>query len=152
MIPIKILLIILSIVFNAQTAFAEKQARYLFSALSLPSKQSPNAFGSYSKGCLAGGEEMLESGPTWQVMRLSRDRNWGHPDMITLLKNLSKSVAKKTSWNGIYIGDISQPRGGPMISGHASHQLGLDADIWMLPVKNLNLTQSTRESISSINI
>ena len=152
MIPIKILLIILSIVFNAQTAFAEKQARYLFSALSLPSKQSPNAFGSYSKGCLAGGEEMLESGPTWQVMRLSRDRNWGHPDMITLLKNLSKSVAKKTSWNGIYIGDISQPRGGPMISGHASHQLGLDADIWMLPAKNLNLTQSRRESISSINI
>ena len=87
MIHIKVSLIILSIAFNAQTAFAEKQARYLLGGISLPSKQSPNAFGSYSKGCLAGGEEMLESGPTWQVMRLSRDRNWGHPDMITLLKN-----------------------------------------------------------------
>ena len=77
----------MSIAFNAQPAFAEKQARYLLGEISLPSKQFPNAFGSYSKGCLAGGEEMLESGPTWQVMRLSRDRNWGHPDMITLLKN-----------------------------------------------------------------
>ena len=49
MIPIKISLIILSIAFNAQPAFAEKQARYLLGEISLPSKQSPNAFGSYSK-------------------------------------------------------------------------------------------------------
>ncbi|MFO1138063.1 MAG: penicillin-insensitive murein endopeptidase [Paracoccus sp. (in: a-proteobacteria)] len=23
--------------------------------------------------------ELPESGPSWQVMRLSRNRNWGHP-------------------------------------------------------------------------
>jgi penicillin-insensitive murein endopeptidase len=27
-------------------------------------------------------------------------------------------------------GDLAQPRGGPMPGGHASHQSGLDADIW----------------------
>jgi len=31
----------------------------------------------YSKGCLAGGEEFAVNGPNWQVMRLSRNRNWG---------------------------------------------------------------------------
>lgn len=30
----------------------------------------------------------------------------------------------------ILIGDLSQPRGGPMAFGHGSHQNGLDVDIW----------------------
>jgi penicillin-insensitive murein endopeptidase len=47
---------------------------------------------------------------------------------------------------------MSQPRGGPMTSGHASHQIGLDADIWMLPPKRLNLTRAERESISSVSV
>jgi penicillin-insensitive murein endopeptidase len=53
---------------------------------------------------------------------------------------------------GLYIGDISQPRGGPMTSGHASHQIGLDADIWLLPPASLSLTESEREEISSIPV
>jgi hypothetical protein len=45
--------------------------------------------------------------------------------------------ARDIGWGkGLYIGDISQPRGGPMTSGHASHQIGLDADIWMLPPRS----------------
>jgi penicillin-insensitive murein DD-endopeptidase len=50
------------------------------------------------------------------------------------------------------VGDISQPRGGPMTSGHASHQIGLDADIWMLPPQRLNLSRAERESISSVSV
>ena len=30
------------------------------------------------------------------------------------------------------IGDLGQPRGGPTLSGHRSHQTGLDVDIWFL--------------------
>jgi penicillin-insensitive murein endopeptidase len=44
------------------------------------------------------------------------------------------------------------PRGGPMISGHASHQMGLDADVWFLPPASLTLTAQQREAISSIAI
>ena len=94
---------------------------------------------------------MPETGPTWQAMRLSRNRNWGHPEMIDFIKKLSVK-ASKLGWAGLYIGDISQPRGGPMTSGHASHQNGLDADIWMLPAMRLNLSKSRRESISSISV
>lgn len=150
----KFKLIILVLIFGccAKITTAQIEARYLLGQKSEASKQAPRAYGSYAKGCLAGGEELEINGPTWQVMRLSRGRNWGHPNMIAYLKRISEKVAKETSWNGLYIGDISQPRGGPMISGHASHQLGLDADIWMLPAKKLNLSRLKREKLSSISI
>ena len=107
--------------------------------------------GSYARGCAAGLAELPETGPSWQAMRLSRERNFGHPVLIGFLKELSR-VAQDIGWAGLYIGDMSQPRGGPMTSGHASHQIGLDADIWMLPPKRLDLTRQEREDISSIPV
>jgi penicillin-insensitive murein endopeptidase len=108
--------------------------------------------GSYAKGCAAGLVELPETGPTWQAMRLSRNRNWGHPVMIDYLVDLSETARDLGFGRGLYIGDISQPRGGPMTSGHASHQIGLDADIWQLPPERLNLTRAERESLSSIPV
>ncbi|WP_412551247.1 penicillin-insensitive murein endopeptidase [Shimia sp. MIT910701] len=128
------------------------QAKQLFGAKPVASQQSSAPFGGYSKGCLAGGDMLPETGPTWQAMRLSRNRNWGHPVTIDYIKDLSAKAAQQPGWNGLYIGDISQPRGGPMLTGHRSHQLGLDIDIWMLPANRLNLTAAERESISSISM
>jgi len=61
-------------------------------------------------------------------------------------------VAATTSWNGLYVGDMSQPRGGPMRTGHVSHQSGLDVDIWMLPARDLSLSVQDRENLSSISV
>lgn len=130
---------------------ANVQAKKLFGTKSSGTAQNPAAYGSYTKGCLAGAEELAESGPTWQAMRLSRNRNWGHPELIDMVKNLSRFAAQQPGWNGLYVGDMSQPRGGPMLTGHASHQMGLDADIWMLPPTSLNLSAKQRENISSIS-
>jgi len=137
------------LVLSGQVTAAETKANKLFGAKKSASQQLPDAFGTYAKGCLAGAEQMPETGPTWQAMRLSRNRNWGHPDMISFLKRLSASAAAQPGWNGLYIGDISQPRGGPMTSSHQSHQLGLDADVWLLPPKRLNLSRAEREALSS---
>jgi penicillin-insensitive murein endopeptidase len=135
----------------AGTAGAEEKANKLFGAHAAPSQQDPMPIGSYAKGCAAGLVELPQTGPTWQAMRLSRNRNWGQPVMIDFLKDLSVA-ATQVGWRGLYIGDISQPRGGPMTSGHASHQIGLDADIWMLPPPRLNLSRAAREEISSIPV
>jgi penicillin-insensitive murein endopeptidase len=135
----------------AVPALAETKANQLFGAASAPSQDRPMPFGSYSKGCAAGLIALPETGPTWQAMRLSRNRNWGHPVMIDYLVELSQT-ARQIGWAGLYIGDISQPRGGPMTSGHASHQIGLDADIWMLPPRRLDLSRQEREDISSIPV
>ncbi|MBO9475975.1 penicillin-insensitive murein endopeptidase [Shimia sp. R11_0] len=128
------------------------QAKQLFGAEPKASSQSSSPFGSYAKGCLAGGTELAETGPTWQAMRLSRNRNWGHPVTIDYIKDLSAKAAQQPGWNGLYIGDISQPRGGPMLTGHRSHQLGLDIDIWMRPADTLTLSATQRENISSISM
>ena len=129
-----------------------KEAKQLFGAKATPTANRPAPYGGYAKGCVDGAVELPETGPTWQAMRLSRNRNWGHPETIDFLKDLSAFAATQPGWSGLYIGDISQPRGGPMLTGHASHQIGLDADIWMLPPQRLNLTRTERENISSISL
>jgi penicillin-insensitive murein endopeptidase len=131
---------------------AAPTAKQLFGAQTTPSPHRAEPFGGYSKGCIAGAVQLPETGPTWQAMRLSRNRNWGHPEMIEFLQRLSAYAATQPGWAGLYIGDISQPRGGPMLTGHASHQMGLDADIWMLPPQRLDLSRSERENISSISM
>lgn len=136
----------------AGAAGAQPLAKQLFGAQKDSSQQKPAAFGSYSRGCAAGSVQLPETGPTWQAMRLSRNRNWGHPQSIDFVQDLSRFAAKQPGWNGLYIGDISQPRGGPMLSGHRSHQLGLDVDIWMLPPNRLDLSVTERENLSSISL
>ena len=145
-------ILICAVLLAPQLAVADSLAHELFGEQSRGSKQRPQAIGSYAKGCGAGFVELLETGPTWQAMRLSRNRNWGHPETISYIKRLSAKAAKLPGWKGIYVGDIGQPRGGPMFSGHRSHQIGLDVDIWMLPPKRLNLTRQEREDLSSISI
>jgi len=131
---------------------ADTPAKQLFGAVAGGSSQRVAPFGGYARGCLAGAEQLAETGPTWQAMRLSRNRNWGHPETIAFIERLSRKAARQRGWEGLYVGDISQPRGGPMLTGHASHQLGLDVDIWMLPPNRLDLTRSERESLSSISM
>jgi penicillin-insensitive murein endopeptidase len=110
------------------------------------------SIGFYSRGCLAGGRSLEVDGETWQVMRVSRDRNWGHPNLIRFLEHLSKRAPEEAGWPGILVGDMSQPRGGPMITGHASHQIGLDADIWLTPMPARLLTRREREEMSAVNM
>ena len=136
----------------ALPAGAQPLAKQEFGAKAAASAQKPAPFGGYANGCIAGAQQLAETGPTWQAMRLSRNRNWGHPEAVDFVQDLSRDAAKQPGWKGLYIGDISQPRGGPMLSGHRSHQMGLDIDIWMLPATQLNLSRNQRENISSISL
>jgi penicillin-insensitive murein endopeptidase len=136
---------------SSQNAGDNRVAKQLFGYSPAASNQSSEAIGSYSRGCMAGGEQLAESGPTWQAMRLSRNRNWALPVTIDYVQDLSRFAASLPGWSGLYVGDMSQPRGGPMLTGHASHQSGLDVDIWMLPPQRLDLTEQERENLSSIS-
>jgi penicillin-insensitive murein DD-endopeptidase len=91
-------------------------------------------------------------GESWQVVRLSRNRMWGNPAMIAFLERFSRRAKAEGVWNGILVGDISQPRGGPMMTGHASHQVGLDADVWLTPMPDHTLSREEREEMSAVNM
>ncbi len=116
-----------------------------------PTRTPPQAIGGYAKGCLAGGKALPADGPGYQVIRLSRDRFYGHPRLIRYIEDLAKAV-RPQGWSGLMVGDIAQPRGGPMPSGHRSHQIGLDADIWFLPAPSPPLSREQRENVSAISM
>jgi penicillin-insensitive murein DD-endopeptidase len=125
-------------------------AKELFGRKVLPAAMPTRVVGFYAHGCIAGAEALPINGETWQVMRLSRNRYFAHPDMVALVKRLAAKAHKDAGWPGILVGDMSQPRGGPMFTGHASHQVGLDADIWLTPMPNRQLSRNEREEMSAV--
>lgn len=127
-------------------------AKELFGRKATPAPLAARSIGSYAKGCVAGAKALPIDGETWQVMRLSRNRMWGHPDLIAFLERLAKRVPSVNGWPGLLVGDISQPRGGPMLTGHASHQLGLDADVWLTPMPKDRLSRLDREEMSATDM
>src|ERR1700732_5569773 len=123
-------------------------AKELFGRKVLPAAMPTRVVGFYAHGCIAGAEALPINGETWQGMRVSRNRNWAHPNMVALLTRLSAKVHKDAGWPGILVGDMSQPRGGPMFTGHASHQVGLDADIWLTPMPDRRVSRNRREEVA----
>ena len=67
----------------------EPPANELFGAATVPAPLAARAIGSYARGCLAGGVALPISGPDWQVMRLSRNRKWGHPRLLDFLERFA---------------------------------------------------------------
>lgn len=137
---------------DAAVAADNRPAKAAFGAMTLPSAQPSQPIGFYAKGCQAGAVQLPYDGPNWQVMRLARNRRWGQPELINFIEQLSHDAAQKDGWPGLLIGDMSQPRGGPMVNGHASHQIGLDADIWLSPMPRQRLTGEQREKLAAVSM
>jgi penicillin-insensitive murein endopeptidase len=127
-------------------------AKELFGRKLTPAHLQTRAIGFYAKGCIAGAKALPINGETWQVMRLSRNRMYGHAELIALLERLANKVPTISNWPGLLVGDISQARGGPMLTGHASHQVGLDADVWLTPMPKRELTRRDREEMSATDV
>lgn len=127
----------------------EPEARRLFDSVDTPAPLSPRSVGFYTRGCLAGAERLSATGPAWQAMRLSRNRYWGMPQLVDYIETLARDAREKDGWPGLLVGDMSQPRGGPMLSGHTSHQTGLDVDIWFDPMPSRVLSSEEREEIGA---
>ncbi|MGI9414487.1 MAG: penicillin-insensitive murein endopeptidase [Hyphomicrobiales bacterium] len=137
---------------KSRKASARTPAKQLFGAQASPANIKARSLGSYARGCLAGAKMLDTDGPAWQAMRLSRNRNWGHPALIAYIEKLAVDAKRLDGWPGLLVGDLSQPRGGPMLTGHSSHQVGLDADVWMLPSPGRQLSLKEREQLSSISV
>ena len=127
-------------------------AKRVFGSISQPSGEAPRSIGKYDRGCIAGAVPLPADGPTWQVMRPARNRAWGHPVLIAAIERLAESMPRAVGWPGLLIGDLGQPRGGPMVTGHASHQIGLDADLWVIPMPDRRLSVEERDNLPARSI
>src|SRR3954468_3138675 len=141
----------LSLVAVLPRTAAAASANELFGEVDGPTAaREPEVIGSYSRGCLRGAVELPATGPGWEVMRTSRNRNWGHPSLIAFVERLAAET-RRAGGPGILVGDMAQPRGGPLRYGHASHQIGLDVDVWLTPPPNRILTPDERESARGLD-
>ena len=136
---------------KAKKVRPSQDARSAFAAKKWPAALPSSSIGTYAEGCVAGTDKLAKDGPHWQVMRLSRNRYWGRQAMIDYIKSLSER-AHKDGWNGVLVGDMGMPRGGPMPTGHASHQIGLDVDLWLRPAPSNTLSDQEREELSAYSV
>ncbi len=120
------LLMLMSIWLSAVPALAGNG----WSGVARPAAGAPRVIGSYAAGCIAGAAALPLVGEGFQVMRPSRNRYYGHPRLVALVQRLGRHAAAHDS--RVLVGDLAQPRGGPMPNGHRSHQVGLDVDVWFL--------------------
>lgn len=127
-------------------------AKRVFGLAATPAPGPARPIGDYTKGCVAGAVQLPADGPNWQVMRPSRNRAWGHPLLIGFLQRIAGTLPSAANWPGLLVGDIGQPRGGPMLTGHSSHQVGLDADIWLAPMPEQRLAPTERDNISATDV
>ena len=79
---------------SAVTLVPDVPAKTLFSSIKNPAPLEARAIGFYSKGCLAGAKALPINGTEWQAMRLSRNRNWGHPNLVSFLERFAQDVRR----------------------------------------------------------
>ncbi len=105
------------------------QIAIAWSRLPAPAAGPPQAIGAYAGGCLQGGVPLPFDGPNHRVLRVERRRYYGHPALVAYVRRLARA-AGRARLGVLFVGDLSQPRGGPTPTGHRSHQTGLDVDLW----------------------
>ena len=145
----KTLFYVFALYFSYTGCFAESTAQE-WARITTPAKALGNSqsIGTYTSGCVSGAAALPLQGNGFQVMRLSRHRFYGHPELIEFIQQLGQTVYSQ-QLGTLLIGDLGQPRGGPAPSGHRSHQTGLDVDIWFLLSEQANtqvLTADERET------
>ncbi len=111
-----------------------------------PTAGSARAIGGPAAGCIAGAARLPPDGVGYQAVRLSRHRNFGHPATVAFVERLGRRAAA-AGLAPFYVGDMAQPRGGPMAFGHGSHQTGLDVDIWFNLDPKPQLRPEARETL-----
>ena len=114
-------------------------------AVKKPTEGQTKIYGGYANGCFSGGEVIPINGDGFQQVRPSRNRNYGDESLLRFIESLGQYA--KTQNKTVILGDLSQPRGGPMNFGHSSHQIGLDVDIWFEAIGSSGLTKKQREGL-----
>ncbi len=102
--------------------------------------------GGPSVGCIAGAAELPPQGPGYQTIHLAISHFWGAPNTVAAMQQLGRD-AQAARLGVVLVEELSRPRGGPIVGGHASHQTGLDADVALDTSRQRALSPAERETI-----
>lgn len=135
----QIFIFFLSLTFFGCSTFTKREPSPEFAKWAshkTPTSGESQIFGTYQAGCIAGAQALSFDGTGYFVVHKSHARYYGHPTMIAYLSDLGKKMDRNL-YPKIAIEDISYPRGGPFLTGHSSHQVGLDVDISLVGAKSI---------------
>lgn len=133
----KILILALSLLVSVQVLSAPTP----WQTAKQPVDGVPSSVGGFSNGCIIGAKPLPLENDAYQVMRTKQLRYFGHPELIQFITRVTNNAAQR-HLGTVLIGDMGMPVGGRFSSGHASHQTGLDVDIWLqLPQKRWSAKQ-----------
>jgi len=136
---------VLALILLAGSASAQPRSN-AWSDVGTPTAGAPRVIGGAALGCLSGAVQLPLEGAGYQAVRVSRNRHWGHPDTIRFVQEFAAET-RRSGLPDLWIGDLAQPRGGPMPWGHVSHQNGLDVDIWLDLLPKPPQPRAAREEI-----
>ncbi len=111
-----------------------------------PSPGPARVIGAPANGCIAGAAALPFDGVGYQAIRISRRRYFSHPETVDFVERLGRR-ATALGLAPFYVGDMSQPRGGPLPEMHVSHQNGVDVDIWFNLDPKPALAPEARETV-----
>ena len=114
----------------ALTACIQATAATPWQKIEHPISGSTQSIGGFSNGCIIGAHGLPLADERYQVMRPDQRRYFGHPDLVAFIQRLSQQTRQQTGGT-LLVGDMGMPAGGRFSSGHASHQTGLDVDIFL---------------------
>src|SRR5215469_917416 len=66
----------------------------LWSNVTRPSSGPTHIIGGPANGCIAGAKTLPPDGIGYEAIRLSRHRNFGHPDTVDFVQRLGKAAAQ----------------------------------------------------------
>lgn len=121
-----------------------------WAGMDTPAKGAVRVIGSYTRGCIQGAVALPPEGDGFITLRTQNNRYWGHPDLVEFVKGLGR-YTKRNLGGALLIADLGQPRGGP-ITGHGSHEIGLDVDIRLLIVDPGSITETQRKKPAYVGL
>lgn len=132
----KILIVLLALM-TSSSAWAATP----WQKISHPVSGSAQSIGSFANGCIIGAQALPLQSDSYQVMRTEQHRYFGHPELVQFIQRLGSQV-QQHNLGTLLIGDMGMPAGGRFNGGHASHQTGLDVDIFLqLPKQRWSAAQ-----------
>jgi penicillin-insensitive murein DD-endopeptidase len=112
----------------------------------LPTRGATQVIGAPWNGCLAGAASLQLRGSGYEILRPGEHRYFGDPATVRFVERLGRR-AHAAGLPIFYVGDMAQPRGGPMPAHHVSHQTGVDVDIYLTLDTDPKLSIAARQTL-----
>ena len=112
----------------------------------MPSRGPAQVIGMPWDGCIAGATRLPWRGAGYEVLRPEEHRTFGDPETVHFVERLGRE-ARAAGLPMFYVGDMAQPRGGPMPAYHVSHQTGVDVDIYLTLQTDPHLSLAARATL-----